>query len=60
MLCGVERFLVELIRVNAIVTVFGMSATQAEILSVLFVLAGMVGLILLRERKAAAQPRTTF
>ena len=50
-LCGIERFSIELIRVNAVVTVFGIEATQAEIVSVLFVLAGIVGLIRLRNRR---------
>jgi phosphatidylglycerol:prolipoprotein diacylglycerol transferase len=50
-LCGIERFLIELIRVNAVITVFGLQATQAEIVSVLFVLAGIAGLIWLRDRR---------
>lgn len=53
-LCGMERFLIELIRVNTTITLFGVSATQAEIVSVLFVLAGFAGLIVLRARQPAS------
>jgi phosphatidylglycerol:prolipoprotein diacylglycerol transferase len=51
-LCGIERFAIELIRVNASVSVFGIEATQAEIVSVIFVLVGVAGLVRLRERRA--------
>jgi phosphatidylglycerol:prolipoprotein diacylglycerol transferase len=54
-MCGVERFLIELIRVNAVITVSRVSATQAEFVSVVLVLAGLTGLILLRERKLGVQ-----
>lgn len=51
-LCGIERFLIELIRVNATITMVGFRVTQAEIVSVLFVLAGAAGLLFLRTRRA--------
>lgn len=42
--CGVERFLIELIRVNSHYDLFGIPATQAEIIAVLLVSAGIAGL----------------
>lgn len=50
-LCGIERFAIELIRVNASVSFFGIEATQAEIVSVMFFLGGVAGLFLLREQR---------
>ena len=41
---GVERFLIEKIRINERYDVFGMKATQAEIIAILFVLVGIVGI----------------
>jgi prolipoprotein diacylglyceryltransferase len=38
---GVERFLVELIRVNTKYTVAGISFTQAEMISLILVIAGI-------------------
>lgn len=49
---GVERFAVELIRVNNTMTVFGFQPTQAEIISAGLILAGIV-LIVIVKRKAA-------
>ncbi len=48
---GVERFLIEQIRVNNRFDLFGLSVTQAEVISVLLVAAGGVGLILRRRRR---------
>lgn len=42
---GVERFLIEKIRVNPEYEFFGLVATQAEIISVLLVVAGIAGLV---------------
>jgi phosphatidylglycerol:prolipoprotein diacylglycerol transferase len=39
-LAGVERFFIELIRVNTKYHVFGLSFTQAELISVLMVIGG--------------------
>ena len=50
---GIERFAVELIRVNNTYTVFGFHPTQAEIISVALILSGIV-LILFVKRKAAS------
>lgn len=49
---GVERFAVELIRVNNTMPFFGFRPTQAEIISAALVLAGIV-LIVIVKRKAA-------
>lgn len=50
---GIERFLVEKIRVNTEYNFMGFTPTQAEIISFLLVLAGLL-IIILRRRKAAA------
>ncbi len=52
-LSGIERFLIELIRVNATIEIGGLKATQAEIISSLLVLCGTSGLILFRRHRAA-------
>jgi len=49
---GVERFFIEKIRVNDEFTLMGMKATQAEIISVLLVLTGLVGMFYLRKKGA--------
>ena len=41
LLAGVERFLIELIRVNATYSIFGMEITQAQIIATLCVFAGL-------------------
>lgn len=43
---GVERFLIEQIRVNNTFELFGMSATQAEVVSVVLIVVGLTGLFL--------------
>jgi phosphatidylglycerol:prolipoprotein diacylglycerol transferase len=48
---GVERFLIEQIRVNPEYTLLGLTPTQAEIIAVLLVIAGGVGLVWTGERK---------
>jgi len=50
MLNGVERYLIESIRVNSRNDILGMSLTQAEIIAVLFFLTGMIGYFWLRRR----------
>lgn len=42
---GVERFVIEKIRVNNEFDVFGMTMTQAEVISVLFIVVGVIGLV---------------
>ncbi len=49
---GLERFTVELIRVNNTFPLFGFNPTQAEVISLLLVLAGIT-LIIIVKRKAA-------
>ena len=41
---GVERLLIEQIRVNNEFDVFGITATQAEVLAVVFIVAGAIGM----------------
>jgi len=41
---GIERFLIELIRVNVQYHFFGITATQAQLISPLFFLAGVIGI----------------
>lgn len=41
---GVERFFIEKIRINANYDIFGLEATQAEIIAVLMFIAGVVGI----------------
>lgn len=47
LLGGIERFFIELIRVNPTVQVFGWAATQAQIVSVVLAMFGVLGLVLL-------------
>lgn len=42
---GVERFLVETIRVNTTYSIFGFHPTQAELISSILVLTGIIGII---------------
>jgi len=42
---GVERFLIEQIRVNNTFDLFGMTVTQAEVISVAMIVVGVVGLV---------------
>lgn len=47
---GVERFLIEKIRVNSTYSIFGLHPTQAEIISLLLVITGIVILIIRKRR----------
>jgi prolipoprotein diacylglyceryltransferase len=51
LLNGIERFLIEKIRVNTTYQLFGKAITQAEIISFTFILASIIGLILLYRNK---------
>lgn len=42
LLAGIERFLIELIRVNSTYSLFGMNVTQAQIISTACIVAGLV------------------
>ncbi|HET6568704.1 MAG TPA: prolipoprotein diacylglyceryl transferase family protein [Rhodothermales bacterium] len=55
---GIERFLIELIRVNNEFTEFGVTFTQAEFIAVCLILAGGIGLAFTTRRRQAAAPAT--
>jgi phosphatidylglycerol---prolipoprotein diacylglyceryl transferase len=50
MMNGLERFLVEKIRVNTRLNIFGFQPTQAEVISTLLFLAGLVLWLILKKR----------
>src|SRR5262249_26885905 len=54
-LTGLERFMVELIRVNNTYSIFGLNPTQAEIISLSLVLAGIVLIIVAKRRAMSDQ-----
>ena len=47
---GIERFLIEKIRVNATYSIFGFHPTQAEIISLFMILVGIIILIIKRPK----------
>ena len=49
---GVERFLIEQIRVNNTFDVFGLIVTQAEVISVLMMIGGAIGLALTTKKRS--------
>ena len=48
---GIERFFIEKIRVNSTYSIFGFHPTQAELISALFVIIGII-IIMLRRKKS--------
>ncbi len=50
---GIERFLVETIRVNSTYSIFGLHPTQAELISAGLVIAGGLGLMIFNKRNKA-------
>jgi phosphatidylglycerol:prolipoprotein diacylglycerol transferase len=54
-LSGVERFLIEQIRVNNEYELFGVTPTQAEIISTVTVIAGIFGLVWLTRRRSSTE-----
>jgi phosphatidylglycerol:prolipoprotein diacylglycerol transferase len=54
LLVGIERFLIEPIRVNTTYDIGGMAITQAQIISVLCIIAGLALLIFRRRGETAA------
>ncbi|NND77774.1 MAG: diacylglyceryl transferase, partial [Flavobacteriales bacterium] len=56
---GIERFWIEKIRVNAVYKIGGMEITQAEIISVLFFVGGIIGCIILYNRAKKSPPLST-
>ncbi len=55
-LTGIERYLIEKIRVNPDIEFLGIQATQAEYISVLLVLIGVAGIIWTVQRHKANSP----
>jgi phosphatidylglycerol:prolipoprotein diacylglycerol transferase len=55
-LAGVERFLIEQIRVNAKLGLFGMHLTQAEFIALIFLGAGLVGVAVFGRRASSELP----
>jgi phosphatidylglycerol---prolipoprotein diacylglyceryl transferase len=55
MLNGIERFFVEKIRVNTRLNIFGFQPTQAEVISTLLFLAGLLIWIMLKRRQTQAK-----
>lgn len=51
---GVERFLVESIRVNSTYSIFGLEPTQAELISLLLVVTGIAGIVYFTRRYRSA------
>ena len=51
MLAGVERLLIEQIRVNPVFDVLGVRATQAEMIAVVLIVLGLAGAVLLGQRQ---------
>jgi prolipoprotein diacylglyceryl transferase len=48
---GIERFLVELIRVNTRYNIFGLRPTQAELIAGAMIISGIIMLVILKKRK---------
>jgi phosphatidylglycerol---prolipoprotein diacylglyceryl transferase len=57
-LAGVERFLIELIRVNTKYKIGGLEFTQAELISVLLVIGGIIMIAAAKRRSQQLQPNT--
>lgn len=58
-LSGVERFFIEKIRVNNEYEILGFAPTQAEIISVLTVLAGVAGLVMFTRWRETSNDKTS-
>jgi phosphatidylglycerol:prolipoprotein diacylglycerol transferase len=58
---GIERFLIEKIRVNSNYNIFGMEITQAELISSVFVILGILGIVFFTKdfnSKQTSKPET--
>jgi len=55
MVNGLERFFIEKIRVNTRLNIFGLQPTQAEVISTLLFLTGLILWISLKKRESAAK-----
>ena len=64
LLAGVERLLIEQIRVNPVLQFGPVHATQAQIISVVLIASGVIGIALMSRRKAdlpsASQPKAAL
>jgi prolipoprotein diacylglyceryltransferase len=47
---GIERFLVETIRVNTTYSIFGLHPTQAELISAAFIILGTLGIFYFNKK----------
>jgi len=47
---GIERFMIELIRINETYNIFGIDITQAQIISSIFILSGLIGFEILWKK----------
>jgi phosphatidylglycerol:prolipoprotein diacylglycerol transferase len=47
---GIERFLVEIIRVNTTYSIFGFHPTQAELISAALLITGVLGIIIFNRK----------
>jgi prolipoprotein diacylglyceryltransferase len=52
---GVERFLVETIRVNTTYSIFGIHPTQAELISSALVIVGIIGIFYFSKKEKLAE-----
>lgn len=55
LLTGVERLAIETIRVNSVISVFGMAVTQAQLISAALIVVGAGGLVYLSRRNWPAR-----
>jgi prolipoprotein diacylglyceryltransferase len=51
---GVERFLAETIRVNTTYSIFGIHPTQAELISSILVIIGIIGIVYFTRKEKIA------
>ena len=58
MLNGMERFFIEKIRVNTRLDIFGFQPTQAEVISTLLFLSGLILWIILEKRRSSVMKST--
>ena len=56
---GIERFSIEKIRVNSTYNIFGNAITQAELISTLMVIAGIIGIVILAKRNKTNEASQT-
>lgn len=57
-LAGVERFFIELIRVNTKYKIGSLEFTQAELISVLLVIGGIIMIAAAKRRSHQSEPNT--